>query len=159
MLMERGIVTHTAEETESLGSRLGSFLNKKGGAVTVCLYGDLGAGKTTFIKGFASAFGIPEREIGSASFVIVAEYETTPPFYHIDLYRLGDEPCIEDIGLWEYIESDGIVVIEWAEKLGEVPDGAISVNFQYRGEDSREIAIKGIENDAWNAFITDAEKQ
>ena len=159
MLMNRGIVTHTAEETEGLGSRLGLFLKKKGEAVTVCLYGDLGAGKTTFIKGFASAFGIPAREIGSASFVIVAEYETTPPFYHIDLYRLGDEPCIEDIGLWEYIESDGIVVIEWAEKLGEVPDGAVSVNFKYHGEDRREIAILGIESDAWNAFLTEAEKQ
>ena len=157
--MNRGIVTHMAEETEGLGFSLGLFLKKKGGAVTVCLYGDLGAGKTTFIKGFASAFGIPGREIGSASFVIVAEYETTPPFYHIDLYRLGDEPCIEDIGLWEYIESDGIVVIEWAEKLGEVPDGAISVHFQYRGEDRREIEIDGIGSDAWNAFLKDAEKK
>jgi tRNA threonylcarbamoyladenosine biosynthesis protein TsaE len=159
MIMKRGIVTHTAEETEGLGSKLGSFLKKKGGAVTVCLYGDLGAGKTTFIKGFASVFGIPAREIGSASFVIVAEYEMTPPFYHIDLYRLDDEPCIEDIGLWEYIESDGVVVIEWAEKLGEMPDGAVSVNFQYRGEDSREIAIQGLQSDAWKAFLTEVEKQ
>jgi len=159
MTTNRGIVTHAAKETVLIGSRLGSFLKKKGGAVIVCLYGDLGAGKTTFIKGFASAFGIPAREIGSASFVIVAEYETTPPFYHIDLYRLGDEPCSEDLGLWEYIESGGVVVIEWAEKLGEVPDGAVSVNFQYRGEDKREIAIEGIESDAWNAFFTDAEKQ
>lgn len=159
MIMNRGIVTQAAEETEVIGFRLGSFLKKKSGTVIVCLYGDLGAGKTTFVKGFASAFGIPGREIGSASFVIVAEYETTPPFYHIDLYRLGDEPCSEDIGLWEYIESDGIVVIEWAEKLGEVPDGAVSVTFQYRGEDRREIAIEGIESDEWDAFLTDAEKQ
>lgn len=159
MIMNRGIVTQAAEETEVIGFRLGSFLKKKGGSVIVCLYGDLGAGKTTFVKGFASAFGIPGREIGSASYVIVAEYETTPPFYHIDLYRLGDEPCIEDIGLWEYIESDGIVVIEWAEKLGEVPGGAVSVSFQDRGEDRREIAIEGIESDEWKASLTDAEKQ
>ena len=159
MTMNREIVTHAAEETEIIGYRLGSFLKKKGGAVTVCLYGDLGAGKTTFIKGFASAFGISGREIGSASFVIVAEYETTPPFYHIDLYRLGNEPCVEDIGLWEYIESEGIVVIEWAEKLGEVPDGAVLVNFKYHGAGSREIAIEGIESDVWNAYLADAEKQ
>jgi len=159
MIMDRGIVTQAAEETEVIGFMLGSFLQKKGGTVIVCLYGDLGVGKTTFIKGFASAFGIPAREIGSASFLIVAEYETTPPFYHIDLYRLGDEPCAEDIGLWEYIESDGVVVIEWAEKLGEVPDGAVLVKFQYGGEDSREIVIEGIESDAWNAFLTAAEKQ
>ena len=151
--MHRVYITRSSEETEDFGFRLGSFLKKKGGAVTVCLFGDLGAGKTTFVKGFASAFGIPSREIGSASFVIVAEYETTPPFYHVDLYRLGDEPCVEDIGIWEYIESGGVVVIEWAEKLGELPEGAVSVNFEYIGEDRRQIGIRGIENDDWNALV------
>ena len=86
--MNRQIITSSAEETERLGHSLGALLKKKGVAATVCLYGDLGAGKTTFVKGFALAFGIPAREVGSASFVIVAEYETAPPFYHIDLYRL-----------------------------------------------------------------------
>lgn len=147
----RVTVTSSVEETEELGARLGSFL--KNGAVTVCLYGDLGAGKTTFVKGFASAFGIAGREIGSASFVIVAEYETTPPFYHIDLYRLGDEPCIEDIGLWEYIESGGVVVIEWAEKLGETPDGAVTVNLEYLDEDRRRISFAGIDGTSWDAFV------
>jgi tRNA threonylcarbamoyladenosine biosynthesis protein TsaE len=151
-------VTGSAEETEDLGARLGSFL-KKGGAVTVCLYGDLGAGKTTFVKGFAAAFGVPGREVGSASFVIVAEYETVPPFYHIDLYRLGDEPCVEDIGLWEYIESGGIAVIEWAEKLGETPEGAVSVNFEYLGEDRRQISFAGIDVIEWDAFVKDTERK
>ncbi|MGO9952405.1 MAG: tRNA (adenosine(37)-N6)-threonylcarbamoyltransferase complex ATPase subunit type 1 TsaE [Dissulfurispiraceae bacterium] len=153
--MNRQIVTRSAEQTERLGYRLGLLLKKTGLPVTVCLYGDLGAGKTTFVKGFASAFGIPAREIGSASFVIVAEYETIPPFYHIDLYRLGNEPCIEDIGLWEYIEAGGIVVIEWAEKLGEMPDDALSVTFRHRDEDAREIVIEGIEYDDLNALMGD----
>lgn len=123
---------------------MGNLLKSRGQPVTVCLYGDLGAGKTTFVKGFASAFGIPETEIGSASFVIVAEYETTPPFYHIDLYRLGEEPCVEDVGIWEYIDTGGVSVIEWAEKLGEMPEDAVSVNLRQIGEDERELAIEGI---------------
>jgi tRNA threonylcarbamoyladenosine biosynthesis protein TsaE len=157
--MHNRYITRSSEETEDVGFRLGSFLKEKGGTVTVCLFGDLGAGKTTFVKGFASAFGIPGREIGSASFVIVAEYETNPPFYHIDLYRLGDEPCAEDIGLWEYIESGGIVVIEWAEKLGELPEGAVSVNFEYLGEENRQIIVQGVEKDEWDSLVKDIRRK
>lgn len=156
--MNRQIVSRSAGETERLGRSLGALLKKKGLGAKVCLYGDLGAGKTTFVKGFASAFGIPAREVGSASFIIVAEYETMPPFYHIDLYRLPDEPCTEDIGLWEYIESGGIVVIEWAEKLGEMPDGALSVSFRHRNEETREIVIEGIELHEVHALMKDMEK-
>lgn len=156
--MDRKIVTLSAEETEHLGYRLGVLLKKKGLAATVCLFGDLGAGKTTFVKGLASAFGIPAREVGSASFVIVAEYETVPPFYHMDLYRLGDEPCTEDIGLWEYIESGGITVIEWAEKLGEMPEDAMSVVFRHLDEDSREIAMDGISHADWQVLMKDFRK-
>ncbi|HTZ18319.1 MAG TPA: tRNA (adenosine(37)-N6)-threonylcarbamoyltransferase complex ATPase subunit type 1 TsaE [Dissulfurispiraceae bacterium] len=154
----RVTVTNSAEETEEFGFKLGTFL-KKGKAVTVCLYGELGAGKTTFVKGFAAAFGIPGREIGSASFVIVAEYETVPPFYHIDLYRLGDEPCLEDIGLWEYIGSGGIAVVEWAEKLGEMPEGAVSVNFEYLGEDRRQVLFTGIDGTDWDRFLQETRKK
>jgi tRNA threonylcarbamoyladenosine biosynthesis protein TsaE len=157
--MNRHIVTRSAEETEHLGRLLGDFLREKGAEATVCLYGDLGAGKTTFVKGFASAFGIPPREIGSASFVIVAEYETVPLFYHIDLYRLGDEACMDDIGLWEYIEAGGIAVIEWAEKLGEVPEGAISVSFRQAGDDAREIVMDGIGSDDLGSALGDIGKR
>jgi tRNA threonylcarbamoyladenosine biosynthesis protein TsaE len=139
-----GIVSLAAEETAGFGAALGNLLKKRGKPVTVCLYGDLGAGKTVFIKGFASAFGIPERDIGSASYVIVAEYETTPPFYHMDLYRLGGVACDEDMGVWEYIESDAIVVIEWAERLGETPEGAVSVRIDITDGDRRAITIDGL---------------
>jgi tRNA threonylcarbamoyladenosine biosynthesis protein TsaE len=137
-------ITASAEETTNFGLRLGNLLKSRGGPVTVCLYGDLGAGKTTFIKGFASAFGIPERDIGSASYVIVAEYETSPPFYHMDLYRLSGDPCSEDMGLWEYIESDAVVVIEWAERLGEMPEGAVSVRINIPDSDRREMIVNGL---------------
>jgi tRNA threonylcarbamoyladenosine biosynthesis protein TsaE len=149
MSHELRIITKSPSETEGVGFRLGMFLKMQRGA-TVCLYGDLGAGKTTLIKGIASAFGISERDIGSASFVIVAEYETTPPFYHIDLYRVERENDIDDLGIWEYIGSGGIAVVEWAERLSELPEDAIKVRMNYVDENSREIIIEGINEKDWH---------
>lgn len=140
----------SSEETENLGFKLGTYLKTHGGAKTVCLFGELGVGKTTFIKGIASAFNIPKRDISSASFVIVAEYETSPPFYHIDLYRLEKDTDVEDAGIWEYIESDGIAVIEWAERLDEMPENAVKVRINLLSEESREIIIEGINEKDWN---------
>jgi tRNA threonylcarbamoyladenosine biosynthesis protein TsaE len=143
------IITRSPGETEEIGLKIGNILKAQRGA-TVCLYGDLGAGKTTLIKGIASAFGIPERDIGSASFVIVAEYETTPPFYHIDLYRVELENDIDGLGIWEYIGSGGIAVVEWAERLSELPEDAIKVRMNYVDENSREIIIEGINEKGWH---------
>jgi tRNA threonylcarbamoyladenosine biosynthesis protein TsaE len=129
-------------ETRKIGRRLGEKL--KPGDV-VCLYGDLGAGKTTMVKGIASALGIDERDITSASFTIIAEYHTSVPFYHIDLYRVaaGEE---SELGLQEYLGSQGIAVIEWAERAeGEMPDNIIRVDLRYVEDHSREIELQGIE--------------
>jgi len=129
-------------ETRDIGRRIGERL-KRGDVV--CLYGDLGAGKTTMVKGIASALGISERDITSASFMIVAEHDAGVPFYHIDLYRLTPEQ-VPDMGLHEYLGPDGISVIEWAERAeGELPDDSIRVSLYHKSEDLREIEIKGIE--------------
>lgn len=149
MNYELKIITKSPSETEGIGFRLGRFLKMQRDA-TVCLYGDLGAGKTTLVKGIASAFGIPERDIGSASFVIVAEYETTPPFYHIDLYRIEQEEEIDNLGIWEYIGLGGITVIEWAERLPELPEDAIKVKINYVDDNKREIILEGINEESWN---------
>jgi len=140
-------ITGSRQDTVSAGRALGGFLMARGGAAVVLLYGDLGAGKTTFIKGVASAFGIAERDIGSASFVIVAEYEISPPFYHIDLYRVEKRNDIDDLGIWEYLGSDGICVVEWAERLDDLPEGSIKVSIEYRDGDSREILAEGVPED------------
>lgn len=136
------IISRSPEETEDAGFRVGGLLKSRA-VRTVLLYGDLGAGKTTFIKGVASAFGIPKRDIGSASFVVVAEYETTPRFYHIDLYRMETEEDIDGLGIWEYIEGGGVAVIEWAERLPELPEGAVTVKIEYQDGDARVIDIEG----------------
>ena len=129
-------------ETRETGRRLGKVL-KRGDVV--CLYGELGAGKTTMVKGIASAIGIDERDITSASFTIIAEYEAAVPFYHIDLYRVAAGEVAE-LGLHEYLGSDGIAVVEWAERAeAEMPDSCVRVRIKYMEEGAREIEIEGIE--------------
>lgn len=131
-------LSRNAEETKTIGKQIGRLL-KKGD--TVCLYGDLGAGKTTLVKGIAGAFGIPDREITSASFTIVAEHYGTLPLYHIDLYRLDKESEVESTGVYEYIGGDGVAVVEWAERLDARID-AIKVTIKTIGEDEREIWVE-----------------
>lgn len=129
-------------ETRDIGRRIGERL-KRGDVV--CLYGDLGAGKTTMVKGIASALGISEREITSASFTIIAEHEAEVPLYHIDLYRLTPEQ-VPDLGLHEYLGADGISVIEWADHAGEeLPDDSIIVRLGHKDEDLREVEIRGMD--------------
>ena len=128
-------------ETKEIGRKLGIKL--KAGDV-VCMYGELGSGKTTMVKGMASAIGINERDITSPSFTIIAEYEGKITFNHIDLYRLEPEE-VDNLGLEEYIGVKGISVIEWAEKAGkEIPDKSITIRLGYTGDNSREINIEGI---------------
>jgi tRNA threonylcarbamoyladenosine biosynthesis protein TsaE len=131
------------EETKDIGYRLGMLL--KPGDV-VGLYGELGAGKTTMVKGIARAFGIDEREVMSASFTIISEYATNPPFAHIDLYRIGEVSELPEIGLWDQIGGEGISVIEWPEKAGELlPGDMIRVMVKSIDDSLREITIEGID--------------
>jgi tRNA threonylcarbamoyladenosine biosynthesis protein TsaE len=140
------LLSNSPEETVEAGSRLGRIL--KAGS-TVCLFGSLGSGKTTFVKGIGRALGIPERDIMSASFTIVAEHDTDPPFYHIDLYRIKDDADLESTGVYDFIGGDGIAVVEWAEKL-EPSEGSILVSINFLQDESREIIIEGIDEKDWN---------
>ncbi|MBF0557148.1 MAG: tRNA (adenosine(37)-N6)-threonylcarbamoyltransferase complex ATPase subunit type 1 TsaE [Nitrospirae bacterium] len=140
------MISKSSAETEQIGFKLGAFLRSPAGAKTVLLYGDLGTGKTTLIKGIASAFGIEKRDVGSASYVMVAEYETEPPFYHIDLYRLESHAAVDAAGIWEYIDTGGVAVIEWAERLSGETEKAVKVRISHVAENEREIVIEGIDN-------------
>ena len=136
------------EETKDIGYRLGMLL--KPGDV-VGLYGELGAGKTTMVKGIARAFGIAEREVMSASFTIISEYATNPPFAHIDLYRIEDASDFSEIGLWDQIGGEGVSVIEWPEKAGGLlPGDMITVMVKSINDSLREITIEGIDEKNWN---------
>jgi tRNA threonylcarbamoyladenosine biosynthesis protein TsaE len=134
--------TKGPDETRTLGSRIGKLL--KAGD-TVALYGELGAGKTTMAKGIARSIGIKERDIVSASFLIITGYPTDPPFFHIDLYRINTDAELEGVGLGEVIGGRNIAVIEWAEKAAQwLPDDAIQITLKPLNENEREITVEGL---------------
>ena len=141
-------MSRSPHETIDIGFRLGKSL--RSGDV-IGLYGELGAGKTTMVKGIARAFGIDDREIVSASFTIIAEYHTTPPFSHIDLYRIEKDDELAELGLWDHIGEDSVSVIEWAEKAEKgLPEDIIKVRLKSIDEHMREITIEGEDEKNWD---------
>lgn len=111
------VETHSPDETQELGRLLG--IAAPAGTV-IALAGEMGAGKTYLAKGIAVGLGIKEQ-VTSPTFTIINEYEGGRlPFYHMDLYRLSSVDEVEELGLDEYFEGDGITVIEWPERLAEV---------------------------------------
>lgn len=134
------IKTLSVEETLELGYRLGNQL-KKGDII--CLNGDLGAGKTAFTSGIAKAMGI-QGYITSPTFTIVNEYNAAVPLYHFDVYRIVDSDEMYEIGFDEYIDGNGIIVIEWADSIKNIiPQNQISVRIKKttENEDARDITI------------------
>lgn len=136
----RGHTLETASEaeTERAGESLAPVLAP--GAV-ILLVGDLGAGKTAFVRGLARGIGAAEEDVSSPTFTIVQEYAGAGAvLYHIDLYRL--EPAeIEDLGLDDLIAAGGYVAIEWADRWKRRPEDAITVRFEQLGEDRRRISV------------------
>ena len=132
------LVTSTEEETSAAGERLAASL--KAGDV-VLLYGELGAGKTAFVRGLARGLGANPDEVSSPTFTLVQEYASPRSMlYHVDLYRL--EPAeVDDLGLEELVSGDGIVAIEWAERWSGRPDDVYEVRLEEAGEDQRRITI------------------
>ncbi len=130
------------DDTFRLGYRMGA--DAKRGEV-YCLSGDLGAGKTVFTQGFAKGLGI-EEAVNSPTFTIIQEYEGKDlPFYHFDVYRIGDISEMEEIGYEDYFYGDGICLVEWAELVEELlPRNRTMITIRKdlgRGFDYREITI------------------
>ena len=131
--------THLPEETLALGHRIGEQL--KGGEILL-LRGDLGAGKTVFVKGLASGLGIEPDDVTSPSFTLVNAHEGRLRLYHIDLYRL-DFGSQENLGLPEiFADGNAVTAIEWAERSNVVPAGAIDIEMSYVSDCERGIRIK-----------------
>jgi tRNA threonylcarbamoyladenosine biosynthesis protein TsaE len=109
----------------------------------ICLEGDLGAGKTTFTKYFAKALGI-EQAIKSPTYTIIREYEEGPiPLYHMDAYRL-EETGGESVGLEDYLNGDGITIIEWPQYvLEDLPDDYLWIKIESTGLTSRQVTVTG----------------
>jgi len=133
------VVTASEDETSAAGERLASHL--RAGDV-VLLYGELGAGKTAFVRGLARGLGGSGDEVSSPTFTLIQEYQGRATLYHVDLYRL--EPAeIDDLGLEELVCGDGVVAIEWADRWRGRPDDVIEVRLEDVGDERRRIVITG----------------
>lgn len=136
MQFDQSMHTSSAQETKDVGRKLAEELMavKRGEQARIlCLYGELGSGKTTFTQGFAKGLGITKRLV-SPTFIIVRRYQVPKDssfLYHVDLYRLESIDELEELGFSEiFADPHAFVVIEWAEKLGErLPKHRIDIRF------------------------------
>ena len=145
MIQQMVTETRSPEETYALGEKIGKAA-QPGQIYT--LTGDLGVGKTVFTQGVAAGLGITEP-VSSPTFTIVQVYEEGRlPFYHFDVYRIGDIEEMEEIGYVDYFFGNGICLIEWAELIEEIlPDNVISITIEKdltQGFDYRKITVDGL---------------
>jgi tRNA threonylcarbamoyladenosine biosynthesis protein TsaE len=137
-------VSNSPEETQSLGAHFGNHL--QGGEVLL-LSGQLGAGKTLFVKGIANSLGIPEDEVTSPSFTLVNHYSGRLKLYHIDLYRLNEgAQAAYAVDLDELLTDElAVIVIEWAERMGAypLPETVWRIQITGDGDEPRSISING----------------
>lgn len=143
--------TRSAEESIRLGQKIGQCLKP---ADNVLLFGDLGAGKTTFTLGLARGLGLPDSEyVRSPTFTLINEYQGRHPIYHLDLYRIESDGELDQLGLEEIFSATGVCIVEWAEKMVQpndsgklrspLIDGAswLEIRIDSQADDTRSYAI------------------
>lgn len=160
MVRHQIFITQSSQETSRVGEELGNYLkqDKKGkslecgkvkrqSAEIICLYGDLGSGKTTFVQGLAKGLGIMTRLL-SPTFIIVRRYKLARQnyFYHLDLYRLHSGGELPELGIQDiFTDNNCIVAVEWAEKMGVfLPQRRIDIHFQVLENGTHKIKIADI---------------
>ena len=131
-------LTRSEDETIALGEKLARELPSRG---VVLLIGDLGAGKTTLVKGIAKGLGAAEPEqVSSPTFTLIHEY--SPRLYHVDLYRLDEEREVETLGLEDLFEKNALVLVEWGEKFPRLmPAGRTEIRLEHTSGDTRRISL------------------
>ncbi|OGX78702.1 tRNA (N6-adenosine(37)-N6)-threonylcarbamoyltransferase complex ATPase TsaE [Exiguobacterium sp. SH31] len=130
------LITHSAPETQAVAEKLAALV--KAGTV-ITLNGDLGAGKTTFTQGFAKGLGVT-RNVNSPTFTIMKQYQGRLPLYHMDVYRLEDTG--DDIGLEEYINGDGVAIVEWSNLIeSSLPTERLAITIERTGDEERKITF------------------
>lgn len=139
-MKEYSFVTNNEKETEKVGALIAPYLTSNS---VITLTGDLGAGKTTFTKGLAQGLNINDRVISPTFNILKCYFKADIPLYHIDAYRLEDNDA--DIGLLEFIDGDGIAVIEWPTFISElIPISFLEINITILDLNRRQILVKAI---------------
>ncbi|MCL4200684.1 tRNA (adenosine(37)-N6)-threonylcarbamoyltransferase complex ATPase subunit type 1 TsaE [Patescibacteria group bacterium] len=148
MVLPRTIITKSAEETKKFGEKFGhSFLAGEDAKRprVICLWGELGSGKTTFVQGVAKGFGITTRLL-SPTFIIVRHYQipdSTRSIYHLDLYRINHEEDAAAVGFPDMIaDPHAIVIVEWPERLGRLlPDNRVDIRCETHDNGQHSLTI------------------
>jgi tRNA threonylcarbamoyladenosine biosynthesis protein TsaE len=136
-------ISRSEAETEALGQRLAAAL-PEGGAV-IAMYGELGAGKTAFVRGLARGLGAEGRVV-SPTFTIVNEYYGKRDLFHFDMYRLHSADELFDIGWEDYLAREGVCAVEWSENVPGAFDGSeIRVTIEKTSDTGRKITVEGVE--------------
>ncbi|MEZ6045297.1 MAG: tRNA (adenosine(37)-N6)-threonylcarbamoyltransferase complex ATPase subunit type 1 TsaE [Planctomycetaceae bacterium] len=137
MLPNLTIITNSEQETQQLGADLGKCLIA---GTVISLNGNLGAGKTRFVQGVASALGVNQEEVTSPTFTLIQEYSGTIPLYHFDTYRLRDEDEFEELGACEILERDAISLLEWGDRMKSYfPESTLRIEIKLLSESSRQF--------------------
>jgi tRNA threonylcarbamoyladenosine biosynthesis protein TsaE len=134
-------VVEGEEATERLGCRLASLFRV---GDVIALYGELGAGKTCLVRGLAKGLGMEKGQVSSPSFSLINEYPGTIPVFHMDCYRLEREEEIRELGLEEYFDGPGITIIEWAERIRNLPEDRLDISITILDESRRRIRITAV---------------
>ncbi|EPE61440.1 UPF0079 ATP-binding protein ydiB [Exiguobacterium sp. S17] len=130
------LITHSAPETQAVAEKLAALVEA---GTVITLNGDLGAGKTTFTQGFAKGLGVT-RNVNSPTFTIMKQYQGRLPLYHMDVYRLEDTG--DDIGLEEYINGDGVAIVEWSNLIeSSLPTERLAITIERTGDEERSITF------------------
>jgi tRNA threonylcarbamoyladenosine biosynthesis protein TsaE len=139
--------SHSFEETQELGENIGTLIANP---TLLALTGELGSGKTAFVQGLASGLDVPEEYyITSPTFTLINEYPGRLRLFHVDLYRLDSDSDLEEIVLYDILEGDGVVAIEWAEKLPEdLLSTYIAIGFSIVDDVTRKINLIAYGHDA-----------
>lgn len=135
------ITTNGPEETEAFAEKLGKRLRP---GTVLALFGDLGAGKTTFVRGLARGLGVTGG-VSSPTYTIVNEYPGPVPLFHFDMYRLGSSDELFDIGWEDYLGRGGVMAVEWSERVADAFDGdEVRVRLEKGAGDTRIISVEGV---------------
>jgi tRNA threonylcarbamoyladenosine biosynthesis protein TsaE len=134
----RTITTHSEDDTAAVGRDIAATLSA---GDVLLLYGDLGAGKTAFVRGLAEGLGVAREEVSSPTFTLIQEYRGGRlPLFHVDLYRIEDPREFDELGLDE-IAEDGVLAIEWADRYPSPPPATFRVEIAHAGQSERRIEI------------------
>ncbi len=141
------ILTFSPKETEEIGSLVAEDILYGKAPRFVAMRGDLGSGKTTFMKGFARSLGIKDN-ISSPTFTIFKKYKTEKGFffYHFDAYRIADKEELIVLGFSDIVsDNDNVLAVEWSENVEDLlPKKRVDISFSFIGEEERELIIEGI---------------